>query len=146
MAFKITTASGDTTVDAFRVIRDETIYERRGEHARGATDFVIYGDAGARPTEIIVECEVQQGTVASGMTEISDILTAAKAATSITTPRGLRDVTGVLWHELRHDRLGVTITLAFAPSNATYTDAAATLAGSTTINAGSTSVYAGEGA
>lgn len=140
MALSITTASTVVTVDAFRVQQETLQYELRGELARGATAFVTYGDRGKRPTPLVIECEVQKETVASTMSDISDILDAAKDAVRVTTPRGDRDVRGVVWHELRHDMRSVVLTLAFAPGNASYVNA-----GTTLVNAGTTLVNAGSG-
>lgn len=118
MALKIITASTIVNVDAFRVLQETLAYELRGELAKGATKFVTIGDRGKRPTPLVIECEVQAATVASTMSDIATILTAAKSAVTVETPRGSRGVNGVVWHELRHNSLAATLTLAFAPGNA----------------------------
>lgn len=120
MSLTITTATGSVSVDAFRVVQDEISYERRAEKAKGTNVHVVRGDLGKRPAPLVIECEVQEADLDTTMSDIRDILEAARVATSVTTPRGSRAVDGIVWSELRHSRQAVVATLAFAPTGGSY--------------------------
>lgn len=137
MSLEIVTASGARSIPAFRVRRDESPRELRGERLTGTNTVVALGDRGRRPTPLVIEVEVQEASINDTRAEIAGILEDAQAALAVVTPRGLRRVDGITSHRASFNRRAVVLTLSFAPTDGRYrsVEYAATFTG-----AGSSSV------
>lgn len=119
MSFTITFPTGTRVIDAYRVLSDPAEFALTGETNR-AGKLVARGDRGQQPAPLEVEVSVQEASFRETMSLVNRVIDEAGAAVSVTLPRGVRDVDGLLEHSFRAEGPLVRLRLWFAPTDGGY--------------------------
>jgi len=114
----ITTPAGSRTINQARVTQDDASRDLRGEVE--GDRLIVYGDGGQSPSPLVVQLELQESSNALSGALAQAVIDDAKAATSVTTARGVRGVDGILAHSLSSDGVLLRLTLEFAPTGGGY--------------------------
>ena len=118
MSFTITTPSGSRTLPFFAVTSDDQSRQLRIEREDGRR--ILFGDGLQKVAPLNVDVYVQGATNAETGGEAQRIIDDAKIATSVTTPRGTRQVLDLISHELTTEGRMLIVSLSFAPARGVY--------------------------
>lgn len=122
----ITTTDGSRVIRQARVTQDKQDRDRSAVQARAFetaeedAQVVVLGDGGIKPSDLVVEVQLQEGTNSFTGAVVQQIINEAKNATSVETARGVRLVDGISRHRLSHNGQLVTLGLHFIPTKGTY--------------------------